>query len=252
MSSRGIVDTHLRCTCSKLEPISARSSSCSAIAVCQRPLNICGSPPTRSARRRVRLNCCRVRSPRLPRRQRPNISDGQPHGPLRSGGRGYIPSLRCCLARAALGLAIDRTTRSDDCHRALPNVGARRPCRTVRPLWRTTDRVQQLPFPQLPQDASRSPERNGSRLGGRSFSIRSISMSSSPFPTRSPRLPSRMPARSTRSCSTPPPRRCAPSLPIGDISARRSGFSRCFTPGVRISARTLTQDTGHYHLLDFQ
>ena len=39
--------------------------------------------------------------------------------------------------------------------------------------------------------ASRSPEQNGSRLGGRSFSIRSISMSSSPFPTRSPWLPSR-------------------------------------------------------------
>jgi hypothetical protein len=121
------------------------------IAACQRPLSIFGSLPTRSARRRVRLNCCRVRSPSPPRRQRPNISDGQPHGPLRSGGRGYIPSLRCCLARAALGLAINGTTRSNDCHRALPNVGARRPCRTVRPLWRTTDRVQQLPFPQLPQ-----------------------------------------------------------------------------------------------------
>lgn len=73
--------------------------------------------------------------PKLPRRQRSNISDGQPHGPLRSGGRGYIPSLRCCLARAALGLAIDRPTRSYDCHRALPNFGARRPCRTARPLW---------------------------------------------------------------------------------------------------------------------
>lgn len=78
--------------------------------------------------------------------------------------------------------------------------------------------------PAVAPSASGSPERNGSRLGGKSFSIRSISMSSSPFPTRSPRLPSRMPARSTRSCSTQPPRRCAPSLPIGDISARRSGF----------------------------
>jgi hypothetical protein len=244
--------THLRCTYSKLEPIFAPSSSCSAIAACQRPLSICGSLPPRSAQRRARLNCCGVRSPRLLRHQRLNISDGQPRGPLRSGGRGYIPSLRCCLARAALGLAIDRTTRSYDCYRALPNFGARRPCRTVRPLWRTTDRVQQLPFPQLPQVPVTRPSKNGSRLSGKSFSIRSISMSSSPFPTRSPRLPSRMPARSTRSCSTRPPRRCAPSLPIGDISARRSGFSRCFTLGVRISARTLTQDTGHYHLLDFQ
>src|SRR5215831_14258418 len=116
------------------------------------PGAVVGEPlPTRSARPRVPLNCCRVRSPRPSRRQRPNISDGQPHGPLRSGGRGYIPSLWCCLARATLGFAIDGTTRSNDCHRALPNVGARRPCRTVRPLWRTTDRVQQLPFPQLPQ-----------------------------------------------------------------------------------------------------
>lgn len=47
-------------------------------------------------------------TPRLPRHH-PNISDGEPHRPLRSGGRGYIPLLRCRLASAALGLAIDRT-----------------------------------------------------------------------------------------------------------------------------------------------
>jgi hypothetical protein len=45
--------------------------------------NIPGRPrPGR--RRRARLNCYRVRSPRRPRRQSPNISDGQPIAARRS------------------------------------------------------------------------------------------------------------------------------------------------------------------------
>jgi hypothetical protein len=40
--------------------------------------------PRPGRRRRARLNCYRVRSPRRPRRQSPNISDGQPIAARRS------------------------------------------------------------------------------------------------------------------------------------------------------------------------
>lgn len=86
-----------------------------------------------AAPRRALGNCCRVRSQGLAR-ARTFLGASSMHGPLGSGSGGYIPSLPWG-ARAALGLFIKRTTRGDDCDRALPNVGARRPCRTVRLLY---------------------------------------------------------------------------------------------------------------------
>lgn len=107
------------------------SSSCSAIAACRRPRNICGSPPTRCARRRVRWSCCRVRSPRPHHRRRPLISEGEPAG--RSGpevadifrryGAAWREQYWSSLSRErrAAMTAIERCR----------NGRARRPCRTV-------------------------------------------------------------------------------------------------------------------------
>lgn len=82
-----------------------------------------------AAPRRARWNCCRVRFQGLAR-ARTFLGASTMHGPLGSGSGGYIPSL-LWGAGAALGRVIERTTPGDDWDRALPNVGAWRPCRTV-------------------------------------------------------------------------------------------------------------------------
>ena len=99
--------------------------------------------------------------------------------------------------------------------------------------------------------ANHSPAQSGLKTVNPRFSIASTSTSSLRCRKRLPRLFFRTKKQSTAFSSGPRRRLCAPSPPIPNISAPKSGFSPCFTPGARICSRILTHDAWHYHLLCF-
>ena len=105
-----------------------------------------------------------------------------------------------------------------------------------------------------------APSASGSRRAewiearrGRAAAGRRTFMSSSPFPTQIAAIAfqNTRPVYKILFKAAAETMRTIAADPQASRRAR-SASSPCFTPGVRTSARTLTQDTGHYHLLDFQ